>query len=201
MRTTIIIALLGAVLLAWPPGAQAHKVNVFAYAENGKLMGEGYFPGGGKAADCQVDLLDAQGKVIAQTKTSRQGAFSFDIPRAKPPLQVILWAGEGHKAHFRLTAADLGGQGADAGTASPPPPQADQLQPARTPGAAAGAARMEKALARILDRKLAPLKSHLARLAANSDTIGVTKIVGGLGWIMGLVGIAAFFMSRRRNDR
>jgi len=186
------------VLLAWPPGAQAHKVNVFAYAENGKLMGEGYFPGGGKAADCQVDLLDAQGKVIAQTKTSRQGAFSFDIPRAKPPLQIILWAGEGHKAHFKLTAADLGDQAADAQAAAPP--QTVQPEPARTPGAAVDAARMEKALARILDRKLAPLKSHLARLAANSDTIGATKIVGGLGWIMGLVGIAAFFMSRRRND-
>ena len=46
-----------------------------------------------------------------------------------------------------------------------------------------------------LDRHLAPLRRALA--AGNEAEPSLRDIVGGLGWIMGLVGIGLYFSRRR----
>jgi len=46
-----------------------------------------------------------------------------------------------------------------------------------------------------LDRHLAPLRRALA--AGNGAEPSLRDIVGGLGWIMGLVGIGLYFSRRR----
>jgi len=47
-----------------------------------------------------------------------------------------------------------------------------------------------------LDAKLAPLKR--AMLEQTEGGPGVREIVGGIGWIFGLLGIAAYFKSKSR---
>ena len=46
-----------------------------------------------------------------------------------------------------------------------------------------------------LDAKLAPIK----RAVLGQSGPGVVEIVGGIGWIFGLAGVAAYFRSRPRD--
>jgi nickel transport protein len=190
----LLLALAAVVLSAGLAGA--HKTNVFAYVEDGRLMGEGYFPGGGKAQGCQVEVFDAGGKLLGTAKTDAQGQFSMPLPQGRAPFKVILKAGEGHRADYSLSAQELGL--ADGGQ---PAPAAASAQPAAPAPAAAGAAvsqaALEKSLGRLLDQKLGPIKAQLARLSGDRG-ISVHDVVAGLGYILGLMGLAAYMRFRRQ---
>ena len=57
---------------------------------------------------------------------------------------------------------------------------------------------MEKAFERILDKKLAPISRTLAEM--QEQKIRLTDVLGGLGYIFGLVGVAAYFKRRPIKD-
>lgn len=212
MRAFAALPLLACLLCAAP--ALAHKVNVFAVAENGALVGEAFFGGGGKAMDSPVEVYDAGGAMVAQGRTGADGTFRIPLPAAfTPPLRVVLKAGEGHQNDYTLTAQDLG---LAAGTVSSAPAPAAAPSPASGPAAigpaASGpavaapagtmdearlAALVEQAVAKavppIVEEKLAPLRLQLTRMAEQDQSARMREIIGGLGWIIGLVGIAAWF--------
>jgi nickel transport protein len=249
---SLLAALCAALLLASP--ALAHKVNLYAYVEDGVIQGEGYFTGGGKPQDCPVTVTDATGKLLGETRTDTGGKFRLKLPPLTPesaPLKLVLTAGDGHRNDFPLTARDLGfaapsaggppaqaapaspggdtpavssGAGQAPGTASAvgapaalpaPPSQAGASIPAgvgiavsppasspaaspSAPPAPADKAALEEAVARVLDRKLAPVNAQLAALAERADRVGSREILGGLGWIAGLFGVAFYFKGRKR---
>ncbi len=49
----------------------------------------------------------------------------------------------------------------------------------------------------MLDEKLRPIKDMLVELNEKASRPGATEIVGGLGWIAGIMGIIAYIKSRR----
>jgi nickel transport protein len=206
-------------LLAGP--AWAHKVSVYAYVEGGQIKGEGYFAGGDKAKGCDIEVSDAKGQAVAQAKTDERGQFSLPLPQAAPPLKIVLHAGQGHQGDYSLTAADLGqgqglgqDQGQPAGEAAFPPRPAGT--PAAAPVAAApavqaapaapalDAAALEQIVAQAvaqavdqkLEQRLAPLTAQVAKLAGER-AISLQDVIGGLGYILGLMGIAAYVKSRQ----
>lgn len=197
---TFIFALAVSILCC--ASAWAHKVGVYAYAEGDKLMGEGYFSGGDKAMHCPVKLYDSQGKLIAEGQTDANGAFALPLPQAAPPLKLLLDAGEGHRAEYEVTAEDLGQSAEQAATPAArqasPAPATEQNASAPAAGAMAiDAAQLERIVGQAVEQKIAPLRAQLTKLAANQPSL-LNQIVGGLGWILGLVGIAAFFLGRRQ---
>ena len=134
----------------------------------------------------------------------------------------MLEAGSGHRAEYAITAADLDRE-AGAARAAPSrsvhPPESEHPAPGSKPASPSPAARpatktvsvprgaphtavrglnprqVELIVERALEAKLAPLKAQLARLAAKDKT-SYQDVIAGLGWIMGLLGIAAWFKSR-----
>ena len=184
-----------AMLLAALP-AQAHKVSVYGYVENGMIMGESFFSRGTKAKGATIELLDSEGKVLATTKTDNNGEFKLKLPKAKPPLKLVVNAGMGHKDEYELTADDLGqgqekqAQDAAASTSGSKksPAQAVTLDPKQ----------IQTAVEKALDKKLAPLNAQIAKLQADKDP-GFPEILGGLGYILGLLGLAAYMKSRKRS--
>lgn len=179
--------------------AWAHKVAVYAYAEGDKLMGEGYFAGGDKAMNCPVELYDSQGKLLAKGQTDGQGAFVLPKPQAAPPLKLVLNAGEGHRAEYEVTAEDLGVEEGQPAAATAAPATSQQAAPAA--GAAlegVDAAQLERIVSQAVEQKIGPLRAQLTKLAADQPSM-LTQIVGGLGWILGLVGISAYFLGRRQH--
>lgn len=197
-------ALLAALVLLWPATALAHRVTLLAWSDSSNIITESAYADNGKpVTGGTVEVLCAKSDhKLLEGVTDAQGRFSFPIPplarERRMNLKLVLYTGMGHQGEQILPAEDYLG---------PAPAQAAaQSLPADSAAASQNASVCQEALVRMvdeaLDRKLAPLAMVLARqaeaLARKTDSgPGVAEIFGGLGWILGLVGVAAFFRSRR----
>ena len=169
--------------------ALAHRVNVFAWAEGDTVYVEGKFSGGKKIGGAKIIVNDSNGVELLTGKTDAQGAFSFKRPQPGE-LRVILEADMGHRAQWTLAVDDGHADRA-----------ADELLPKGAPtGIYAGPskAEIEAVVEKALDKKMKPLIEMLAESQQKSPDIG--DIIGGIGYIIGLVGIAAYFHNRKKNS-
>ena len=58
---------------------------------------------------------------------------------------------------------------------------------------------IEKAVEKALDKKLQPINRMLAQMQNKGPSIN--DIFGGIGYILGFFGIAAYFLSKKRNEK
>lgn len=186
--------------------ALAHRVNVFAYVEGGEVVVECSYSKSKRVRHGTIEVQDAaSGETLLQGTTDEEGLFRFPVPeRARKlasSLRILLQAGEGHQNEWIVDAAEF----MDAGTPRPLAPDAvmaDAAVPEGSPvSAAPGAAGLSRAdveevVNSALDAKLAPIRRAL--LEQSQSGPGMQEIIGGIGWIFGLVGIAAYFKSRPR---
>ena len=86
--------------------AVAHKVNVFAYVEGGKVYTESYFPDGSPVEGGKVLVYDSQDKLLLEGVTDKAGLFNFDLPKVDD-LTIVIEATMGHKNSFKLKKAEV----------------------------------------------------------------------------------------------
>lgn len=203
---------LGAVLFfGYASPALAHKVTVFAWAEGDTVFTESKFSGGRKAKGARITVYDAHGDRRVTGKTDDQGKFSFKIP-GPTALKVVLTAGTGHQNSWTLPAAEIEAALAADGVApaaslnhpqlSPPPDPATGSAPAPAAGNAGTAAAfvpdIRVVVETALDKKLGPIRARLDRMQARQEKAGAMDILGGIGYILGLVGIGAYVHARKK---
>jgi nickel transport protein len=102
--------------------------------------------------------------------------------------KTFLWA---PKLFLLLLMGALAG----AAMATPPAPLPSETK------ATAGAMdqqMLEEVVARVLERQLAPVKEMLAELTLHRTSL--TDIIGGIGYILGLFGLWAYCLSKRKKD-
>ena len=193
---TLIICLL---MPAAP--AQSHRANVFAWVENSSVIGEASFAGGRPAVNSRIAVLHGPGgKEILSTKTDDSGKFSFEIPanvrKDGGDLEIVLEAGMGHRDSWVIKAEEYG---------AVQPDQDERLKaqsaPSKTSESAVTCADAEKieelaASVKALSGQVGEISETLARRSESGP--GLTEIVAGIGYIFGLVGIAAYARSRRK---
>ena len=103
-----ILVVLGLLLsLVWIVPAQAHKVNVFAYVEEGKIHVESYFPDGKPAAGGGIEVFDSQNQKVAEGVTDKDGKCVIPVPK-KDDLTIVINASMGHKNSYLLKKSELG---------------------------------------------------------------------------------------------
>ncbi len=166
-----LICLLGLLVSIVTP-AYAHKVNIFAYAEEGKVFTESYFPDGRKVIDGKVEVYDSQENKLLEGKTNKEGLFDFKIPK-QDDLKIVLIATMGHKNSFVISAAELAGD-EDEGSI-------DTSSTANTEKETS----VKKTSAR---RRHAPKKEPLP----------MAGVLGGLGFIFGLTALILQFTSKKK---
>jgi nickel transport protein len=187
----------GLLLLLAPVRVLAHKVTVFAWVEGDTVHTESKFSGGREAKDARIEVYDAAGEKLLEGRTDDQGRFAFKPPRPEA-LRIVLIAGTGHQNEWRLAAEEFTDAPAAtapaASIAAPPPPSTSQAEtgtPTLTPG------EFQTLIDQALDRKLAPIMHHLVALDKGPS---VSDILGGIGYIIGLVGLGAYLQSRRKRE-
>ncbi|MGO9571147.1 MAG: hypothetical protein ACLP5H_26780 [Desulfomonilaceae bacterium] len=191
----------------------AHKVNVFAYVEGDTVVVEGYFSGNVKAQNSVVEVLDSDGKKILEGKTDEKGICRFklaDLTPIKGDIKIVLEGGMGHKADFTLSQADLPVSTQKIPTPQPKTQERTTAAPAivaiQPSGQAPDSALIKKIVEDAVDEKIQPLVKMLGnqqKLLMEQKDKGptITEIVGGIGWILGIVGVAGYFMGRKRKAR
>lgn len=129
--------------------------------------------------------LAGQGAPAPAPATSGQAPVVAPIPALPATVSSSASSGQTPGA-TQASAPPAAGSGQSfasaSGTSAPSP-----LDEARL------AALIEAAVAKAVDEKIAPLKLQLARMAEQDQSARMQGIIGGIGWIIGLVGIAAWF--------
>ena len=207
----LLLAVLAAALLA-PAPALAHRVNIFAWLEGGDVVVECGFNRSSPDKNGLSTVFDAvDGKELLQGHTDDAGRFSFPVPQAAREghgLRIRINAGEGHQNEWGMDASEF--SGAAAPTASPaekvngtektegaaaPATTAAPSVPAAQAVSGATPDQVRAIVNAALDAKLGPIRRDLA--AQVNAGPGIQEIIGGIGWILGLVGIGLYFKGRR----
>jgi nickel transport protein len=106
MNTVKYLFILVFVSLLFSGTAQAHKVNLFAYVEGGKVYTESYFPDGSPVENGKVLVYDSQNNLLLQGVTDKKGLFNFAVPKVDD-LNIVIEATMGHKNSFKLKKAEV----------------------------------------------------------------------------------------------
>ena len=204
-----IIALMG--LGFFVESAFAHNVTIFAWVEGDTVFTQSKFSGGRKAQDSSVVVYDMEGNQLLEGKTDEKGEFAFKVPK-KTGLKVVLKASMGHLAEWVIPAEEIiaaarertGGpqETPTKSAAKAAPLTSATVKPGRIEPVPVSVCLQRQELKKIidesLDRKIAPIANMLASSIDRGP--GLTEIIGGIGYIFGLVGVALYIASRKRND-
>lgn len=209
---TIVLALLAT-------AAMGHRVNLFATVEGSEVVAEASYSKSKPVLGGRIRVEDgATGELLLEGATDDAGVFRFPVPEAARlhGLTLVLQAGEGHQTTWRMEPAEFGAPALPTASSAPSretqdPAPASAPLPAAAPTAdaahiaalvreavrseleAALDTRLDTRLDARLEAKLAPLR----RALLEDSGPRLRDILGGIGWIFGLVGIAAYCVSRR----
>lgn len=217
----VSLALMPIVLVAFILGtaasALAHRVNIFAWTEGNEVVAECGFNGGNKVKQGQIAVFDAAtGAKLAEGRTDDFGVYRFPITAEGKAhgVRIVIKAGEGHQNDWTVEASELSGvqpaaptsgaatpavmSAVTAGTATAsaqvqPTKKAEKTTAQQTAGISAE--ELQGIVNSALDAKLGPIRKELAEMRVARPSF--SEIFGGIGWLVGLAGIALYFKGRR----
>ncbi len=200
-------------MLVSVPNALAHKVLLFAYVEGDMVVVNGGFSDGTFCNDAKLEVFDPSGKKILEGRTDKNGVFSFAPPQ-RTDLKMVLDAGMGHRAEYTMPAEELpeiaaskNGKAVDqaikppettspqkANTVATPIIARDQASPEAI--AQIDAKKIEAIVDRVVKERLRPLTQLIAK-SQQKKGVSLTDVIGGIGYILGLMGIAMYVRYRK----
>ncbi len=154
----------------------AHKINIFAAVEGEHIRGMVYFQSGAKAKDVTVKLLNQASEEISRQQTDDQGRFSFKTDPAARSVRVT--TGDGHSAAYPLT------------------PKKSTASPTDTPEhSATSQDNLETQVRKAIQEEIRPLREQLFNY---EQKIRFHDILAGIGFILGLAGMAILIKHRKQ---
>jgi nickel transport protein len=177
--------------------AFAHKVNIFAYVEGDKVYTESYFSDGKKCVESKIEVFDNQGDKLLEGLTDKEGMFSFKISPEDiidGNLKLVLTASMGHRAEYIIRADELGDiKGIIEEKIEEP---VSLISPETS---SVDLKEIQSIIEDTLGEKLKPIIREIREIKkSQEDRISPTEIIGGIGYIIGIFGIVAYFLSRKR---
>jgi nickel transport protein len=185
------------ILFLWLEGVQAHSVTIFAWVEGDTVFSESKFSGGKKVKGGTVAVYDGKGDKLLEGRTNDDGEFSFNIPK-KTEMKLVLQAGMGHRAEWTVPLEEIqpfSEKEADRSIVRQSAVEAPHLTDSGL--SASEALKGRAAFDRTLEKKLDLIIKKLEEMKHRRP--GFSDILGGIGYIFGLVGTAAYFHYRRKN--
>jgi nickel transport protein len=171
--------------------AYAHKVNLFAYAEDNNVVVEGFFTDGKVAEKARVEVFSPGGELLVEGEADDDGIFVFEIPEVTD-LRISLYAGMGHRVEFTLPADEL--RSAIAAVDVPNVGIPAQVEAA----AAIDSAAIEAIVRQAVSEATLPLVRNLSEL---NDRRTASDIIGGVGFIVGIIGVFFYLKARSTQAR
>lgn len=188
--------LLTLIVLFYEAEVLCHRLNLYAILNDSTVEGEGTFGKGSPCKSCDVIILDAKGEEVSKDKTDQMGRFKIPLNKEhiKGPLKVILDAGSGHRAEWMI---DVKGESKET---IPLEKSQDLLgsQSTLVQEKAVGLSESElrTLIQQELQKALEPIKQEL--LGLHNPGIGFREIIGGLGYIFGIAGLALYLYDKKR---
>lgn len=156
------------ILLLLSVNVLAHNLRLFASQQGLSVSGETYFAGAGAAANTAI-YLEQGGERLLSLSSDNQGQFTLELPKAGH-YELIADAGQGHQVSWPLESSAAVSPSSSANTKS-------EIVPAE------------------LGQQLRDLRRDIERLRTERR---LQDLIGGLGYILGLAGLAAWLLARRK---
>ena len=225
-RFRLLVPLVAALFLLAASPAWAHRVNIFAWVDGSDIVVECAFNRSQKVRGGTLNVVDAAtNELLLSGRTDDAGVFRFPIPEAARTaghdLVLRIVAGEGHQNDWIVSASEFVPPKTAAGIANPPAsvdgsasqpvhpqspvkdtsfvPAGATASPAQPTAGQLTAQDVESIVNQALEAKLSPIRRMLSEQYESGP--GLRDIIGGLGWIIGLAGIAAYCKRRRDDSR
>lgn len=190
--------------------ADAHKVNVFAWVEGNMVHTQSKFGGGRKAQNAPIVVYDQHGTKLLEGKTDINGEYSFRAP-GKMEMKVVLQAGMGHQGEWVIPATDFSDPDDAADQTKIDPSRPSEIAVKQEKDDASGGTSEERkgspclsreeirqVIDEALDKRLKPISSAVHQLSNPDHAPSIAEIMGGIGYIFGLVGVASYVHTRRK---
>ena len=197
LRSGVAKGLFLFLFLAVSEPAWAHKAFIYAWVESDLVHTKSKLSGGKPVNRGKVIVSNLSAQTILEGETDAKGEFSFQLKKIEP-LKIELLAGMGHKAEWTLQREDLTDQAAEKteGDLNIDHQDEPEIQQGHLEIPAGCQQAFKNTMDETLDKKLQPLYKMLAEL--NQDKVTLKDILGGLGYIIGLMGLAAYLQNRKR---
>jgi hypothetical protein len=192
--------------------AWAHKINVFANVQDRTIHGEAYFQDGIPLRNVPVTVFAPNGATLGELTTDDAGKFHYQ-PRWRCAHRVVVDAGMGHVAEYVVPQEELP-EDLPSGEVSELPADgapvssqvsgnvvhehaadehADEHEPAESDSAVIRDG-SDTSEIRALNRQVAALRADLERWKSR---LRIQDIMGGIGYILGILGVLSYFLARR----
>ena len=206
-KSIFTLFLVGFLLFFRVEAVDAHGVYVFAWVVGDTVFVESKFSGGKKVNAGKIIVTDSRGTELLSGTTNDRGEFSFKVPK-RTELKIVLLAGAGHRAEWTIPVSEI--DLSDKKTALTHEENAetrplaslkskDETEAAQKTVPLSGLTEkdLQSAVEKALEKKLQPMMKMLAESKQQGPT--VKDIFSGIGYIIGLVGIAAYIHSRKKS--
>jgi len=180
------------ILAGFPFEARAHGVYLFAWVEGETVYTESSFGGKKGVIGGLIKVFDPSGTLLMEGKTDEKGEFSFRIPQ-KTDLRIVLEATMGHRAEFLLEAGEVEGEKEGQRTESVDEADKPVSQVALSQ---LDSEQLKVMMEEVLEAKLKPIQRTLANMQKEKGP-DLTEIIGGLGYIFGIMGLILYFKNRK----
>ncbi|MGN7612764.1 hypothetical protein ACQZV8_11845 [Magnetococcales bacterium HHB-1] len=192
MKPQIWTTLFLSLLVASP--AWSHKLKLFAMPVGEYIEGTVYFIGGIPAVNLPVKVESPKGTPRFKLQTDAKGLFTFPF---QPGMDHFIRAdsGDGHRAELLLSAQEL----TPASHAAPSKPtSATTVSSSDSPSTSSTAGCTSQEISAMIAQQIQPLRHQLN---AYEDRVRLQDILGGIGYIIGLAGIALWHQNRHRKKK
>ena len=192
-----------AALLLIDSVAFAHKVMIFAYVDGDTVYTESKFSGGKKAVNSTVAVYDQQDNLLLEGKTDENGEFFFKVPQ-KTTLNIVLNAGMGHRAEWTVPVEEIKEINAQSiadvkskhVSGKPENLKFKTDSTVLLPATGFTSLELQEVVEKALEKKLRPVMRVLSESREKGPSLN--EILGGIGYIFGLLGVAAYFHYRKK---
>jgi nickel transport protein len=196
LQSQLVITLLVFCYLIIAAPCFAHKVRIFAWNEGDTIYTESKFSGGKVAQNSVVTVVDkSTGEELIQGTTDKNGLFQFPTPDTNSAeIDIIVSSGDGHKNHWLYQLSPI------VSRTTVPPKQnlaaetVNNNNNGSSPSVHLTQEQLTELMDNLLEAKLAPIRQELARQQEKEPSL--QDILGGIGYLLGLAGIAAYMKSK-----
>ncbi len=179
--------------------AFAHKVYIYAWVAEDTVYTESSFGGNRMVKDGEITVFDPGGNILVKGKTNDKGTFAFKIQK-ESEMKIVLKAGTGHMAHWVVPVDEIKGiqPKERSQTGNDPLPEKKFEHPIEKTSKLVNAhlnsdCLTEKEVQAIVERAI-------EKVLKQDREPGITDIIGGIGYIIGLVGMGAYFNYRKKKN-